>query len=90
VDTLPRPRSVNPRSSLIAFRVTADERAVLDAVAAIEKVGANEAAHAALLRTLEAAKRDELVRDQMRIHRRAAQRSAGKVVSIKKSVRKRR
>jgi hypothetical protein len=30
------------------------------------------------------------VRDQMRIHRRAAQRSAGKVVSIKKSVRKRR
>lgn len=86
---MPRPRSRNPRSALVAFRITGDEKALLDAVAAVERTGANEAAHLALLRTLEIAKKDSLVQDQLKIHRRADQRSAAKIRSIQDAPRKR-
>jgi hypothetical protein len=71
-----RPKSDDPRSEVVSFRLTTSERALLEAVAAVDRVRANEAAHQLVLRGLEAASRDPLVRDQLRLHARADARRA--------------
>lgn len=77
-----RPKAENPKSRLVAVRVTDGHGEILDALAALDKTSVSEIARQSLLRTISAALQDEHVRDMVQLQRRHAKRANADVVPM--------
>ena len=81
-DALPRPRAAEPRTKEVLFRLTARHHKILQSLAHLEGVTANELAHRVLLQRLEHAEQDPLVEADLLNREAYAERRQGKVTPI--------
>lgn len=77
---MPRSTSENPRTIQITFRITEADNEILEAIAALDRINANEVAHQYFLGGIKAAQEDDLVQTQLDLHRRRESRVTNTVV----------